>query len=126
MKFKIDGKMYGVRFFRREFVAVPTSRVVVYVDNGTFSEIKRPGKMLVITDTYSREYPYWEGYAYCPACYMGTRPVGPRNTCVSNRHGGRANVLFADFHVRPVKTFDLNRAAVPGNDLWGHFNKATK
>ena len=42
LKFEFDGKMYGVRFFRREFVEVPTSRGVVYVDNGTFSEIVKP------------------------------------------------------------------------------------
>lgn len=107
----ISNKYYGINMFH----------LTGYFYNGTngvsLSEIKRPGRILAVTDTYAKEYPFWEGLAYCPKESW----TGLKNTCVSARHNGAANILFCDFHVKWMKTYDLNRACVPGNDIWGHY-----
>ena len=98
---------------------------VYYYGSGpgaSVSAIRRPSKILVVTDTYAKEYPFWEGYAWCPRCYLdASTKVGLHNTCVSSRHTDGANIVFADGHVKWMKTMNLNRACVPDNDIWGHY-----
>ena len=103
---------YGINLFHIVGVYYPGKGPGV-----SLSAIKRPSRILTVTDAYSKEYPFWEGYAYCPKHDW----TGPRNTCVSARHNDGTNVLFADAHVKWMKTRDAIYACTPSNDIWGHY-----
>lgn len=79
------------------------------------SQITRPTKIMLVSDWMFRPYPYWEPFLYCPK-HSGT---GASKTGISMRHGGGANCLMADSHVKWFNRKEIN-TCTPDNDMWGH------
>lgn len=83
----------------------------------SMSKITRPAKIMMVSDWMFRPYPYWEPFLFCPRHAW----TGSSKTGVSMRHGGGANCLMVDSHVKWFSRKEIN-GSVSTTDMWGHYS----